>query len=456
MRLPALLAAFLSLAATLRAEDWPQFRGAAVSGLSSETKLPAEWSADKGVAWKAKIEGAAWSSPIVWGDKVFVTTAVAEGRGGAAPARGDNAGDDAEKEPPKKGRRPGGFGGGGFGGGGEAPNTLYRWQVLCLDRASGKELWKQTALERKPTIPTHRTNTYASETPVTDGQRVYAYFGMCGVYCYDMTGKLLWSQDLGSYSMRNGWGTGSSPVLAGERLFVQCDNEDKSFLVAFHAKTGEEAWRVSRSERSTWSTPYVWKNKDRTELIAVGATVRSYDPASGKVLWEMGGLSGRVAATPVGDQNLLYLGTGGGQSGPGPLYAIKAGAAGDITPKEGASAGIAWSAERAGPSMPSPLVYDGHLYVVDQRGTVTCFEAATGKQLYKERLPGARQCAASPWAYDGKIFCLDQEGQSHVLAAGAEFKVLGKNDVGETCWASPAIAGGALFLRGAQHLFCIR
>jgi outer membrane protein assembly factor BamB len=320
-------------------------------------------------------------------------------------------------------------------------------------------LWKQLAAEKKPTISTHRTNTYASETPVTDGQRVYAYFGMTGVYAYDMEGKLAWSKDLGSYSMRNGWGTGSSPALDAERLYIQCDNEDKSFLVALDKKTGAEVWRAPRSnEGSSWSTPYLWKNKVRTELVAVGRTVRGYDPATGKVLWELGGVEGRVAATPVGDEAHLYVGTGGGQSGGGPLFAIKAGASGDITLKDDQSSGegVAWSAQRSGPSMPSPLLFKGHLYVLDQRGTLACYDAATGKQAYRERLPDARQFAASPWAYDGKLFCLDEEGQTHVVQTGAEFKVLAKNPVGETCWASPAIAQGALFLRGAEHLFCIK
>ncbi len=436
-----------------RGEDWPQFRGPTGSGLSAEAKLPAEWSADKNVAWKVKVPGAAWSCPVVWGDKVFLTTAITANQ---APAAGGGGG-EGKGRPPRKGDGEG-KGGGGFGGGrGATPNAVYRWEVQCLDRATGNLLWKQLAAEKKPTISTHRTNTFASETPVTDGERVYAYFGMTGLYAYDLDGKLLWSKDLGSYSMRNGWGTGSSPALDAERLYIQCDNEDKSFLVAFNKKTGDEAWRVERDERSSWSTPYLWKNKQRTELIAMGRTLRSYDPATGKVLWELGGLEGRVAATPVGDDAMLFFGTGGGQ-GTGPLYAIKAGATGDITLKDDqeSNEGVAWRSERAGPSMPSPLLFKGNLYILDQRGVLACFEAATGKQLYRERVPGARQFAASPWAYDGKVFCLDQEGSTHVIQAGSEFKVLATNPVGEICWASPAIAQGALFLRGAEHLFCIK
>src|SRR5262245_60343577 len=317
--------------ATARSEDWPQFRGPSASGLTTESQLPTEWSAEKNVKWKSRIPGVGWSSPVVWGDKVFVTTAITENQvkpkagfsGGRPPGGGGPPGGGD-----KGGRPPGGGGPGGAGGRGAAPpDKVYRWEILCLDRSTGKELWNQLAIERKPTIATHSTNSFASETPVSDCERLYVYFGMTGLFCYDLAGTQVWKKDLGSFPMQMGWGTGSSPVLEGDRLFLQCDNEQKSFLVAFDKKTGSELWRIPRDERSTWSTPYVWKNKERTELVTAGTKrIRAYDPATGKVLWEFGGLSnGRCSATPVGDSERLFTGVGGGR-GTGPLFAVKAGA----------------------------------------------------------------------------------------------------------------------------------
>jgi outer membrane protein assembly factor BamB/Spy/CpxP family protein refolding chaperone len=391
---------------------------------------------------------------------------------------------------------PGGFGGrggrgpGGFGGG-RPPDVIYRWEVLCLDAATGKVLWKQLALEGKPRISIQQSNTYATETPVTDGERVYAYFGMHGLFCYDFAGKLLWKKDLGSYPTSMGHGPASSPVIDGERLFLQIDNEESSFLVALDGKTGHELWRVSRNERTNHSSPIVWKNKGRREVVANGGQkVRSYDPATGKLLWELGMGGGRCTATPVGDSELLYVGCQGGfgggmfggeepggpggpDDGQGPprggrgraggggggLFAVRAGASGDITLKQGetSNAGVAWSQPKGGPEMASPLVYQGYVYVLRQSGgIVTCYDAKTGKQVYRERIPRAASFWASPWGCDGKVYCLDDSGNTHVIQAGPEFKVLGKSSIEEMCWSSAAAADGALFLRSVDHLFCIK
>jgi outer membrane protein assembly factor BamB len=453
----------LGLTAVARGADWPQFRGPNGSATTTETGLPAEWGADKNVAWKVTVPGYGWSSPVVWGDKVFVTTAVTD----------------------KQSKPSGGFGGmgggrggpGGFGRGQRPPDDVYKWEVYCLNAADGKVVWKQTAAEKRPAISKNGTNTYATETPVTDGERVYAYFGGIGrVFCYDLAGKELWKADVGAYPMMFGHGTASSPALADGRLFLQCDNEEKSFLVALDVKTGKELWRTARTERTSWSSPLVWKNKERTEVVCVGSPrVRSYDAATGKQLWELGGVNGQIKASPVASAELLYVGTGGGPGGFGPgrggrggfggeggsrpLFAIKAGASGDITLKDGAKSndGVAWYLSNAGPSTASPLLYDGHLYVLEERGGfVSCYDAKTGKQVYKERLPRARGFTSSPWAYEGKVFCLDDGGTTHVVQAGAEFKVLGKNTVDEMCWSSAAVAGGAVYLRTVDHLYSFK
>ncbi|WP_254507499.1 PQQ-binding-like beta-propeller repeat protein [Anatilimnocola floriformis] len=467
-------------------ENWPQFRGPAATGLA-EQKLPTEWGNDKNIAWKVELPGAAWSQPVVWGDKIFLTTAVTENQpkpkagmggggggrpggggfggrpGGGQPGGAPRAPDDDDDRPARPGAGSGRPPGGGFGGGrggGSAPNAVYRWKVICLDRATGKVLWENLAKEAKPTISIHSTNTYASETPIIDGERLYVYFGMTGLYCYDLEGKPIWSKDLGSFNMMNGWGAGSSPAFDGERIYVQCDNEQKSFIAAFDKKTGEELWRKSRDERSNWSTPFVWKNKVRTEIVTGGGTkMRSYDPKTGDLLWELGGSVSRCSATPVGDDSLLYVGSGGGMGGNGPLFAVKAGAKGDITPKGSSdtSEGVAWTVDRAGPPMASPLLYRGNLYVLDQRGGVlSCFDAKTGEQHYKQRINGAKGFTSSPWAGDGKIFCLDENGQTFVIEAGNELKVLATNKLDDMFWSSAALAGDQLLLRGIDRLYCIK
>ena len=291
------LAVLLPLLADTRAADSPQFRGPDGTGVCTDARPPAEWDAARGVAWKVAVPGVAWSCPVVVGDRVFVTTAFSPGQ-------------------PKP---TGGFGGGkggGKGGSGGTPKATYQFKVVCLDRATGRPRWEKVAKEARPTVPTHGSNTYATETPVTDGERVYAYFGMTGLFCYDLDGKEVWAKDLGSYPMQAGWGTASSPVLAGDRLVVQCDNEEKSFLVALDETTGKELWRAGRPERSGWSTPFVWRTKGRTDLVAAGGQkVRGYDPAGGRVVWELDVGGGQCLASPVGEAERLYVGVGQGGVG---------------------------------------------------------------------------------------------------------------------------------------------
>jgi outer membrane protein assembly factor BamB len=434
------------LPVSLLAENWPQFRGSTGDGVAAQAKLPVEWASGKNVAWKTRIPGFGWSQPIVWGGRIFVTTAVT----------------DKQPRPDPNDWSPGdGLGGlSAFLGSVRKPPTAeYRWMVLCLDRATGKVAWEQVARTGRPTIPIHARNSYATETPVTDGERVIAYFGMSGLYCYDLSGNLLWTKDLGTFPLQMDWGTGSSPVLHGGRVYVQCDNDKASFLVALDAKSGDELWRADREERTNWSTPYVWKNSQRIEIVCGGGTkMRSYDPAAGRLLWELSG-SGRCSSSPVGSADLLYVNSGDRLTGQrGILAAIRPGGSSDISPTAKTTGEfVAWSVPLTGGRVASPLLAGDCLYLPEQQGgLIRCLDAQTGKQHYRQRLPGAAGFTASPWSSGDKVFCLDQNGTTFVLAAGPKLEVLATNKLAdELFWSSAAVAGDSLLIRGIDHVYCV-
>jgi len=464
------------------AQNWPQWRGPEGNGLAPEKKLPAEWGPDKNIAWKVALPGSGWSQPIVWDNKIFVTAAVTENQtkpkagdfnpmatadGPASSGFGFPGGFRGRDDPNRDGSNRGDSGGegpsrGGFRGFGPPsppPDKIYLWKVICLDSVTGNIVWEQTANKGKPRTTVNRNNTYASETPLTDGECVIAYFGNTGLYSYDLSGKLLWSKDLGNYKMQLGWGTGSSPVLHDNRVFIQCDNDEKSFLVALDKKTGDPLWRLDRQEKSNWSTPYIWKNKQRTELITAGGTkLQSQNPETGELFWEMGA-GGRNSLTPVGDQELLYADSVDRMmGGSGPIVAIRAGASGDISLKGGetSNAFVAWSIPLRTFRVASPLLYEGCLYLLEQqRGQVRCYDARTGKENYMERIEGAKGFTSSPWASDGKVFCLDETGLTVVLKAGPKLEILTTNKLDEMFWSSVAVAGENLLLRGVDNLYCI-
>jgi outer membrane protein assembly factor BamB len=381
---------------------------------------------------------------VVWDDLVFLTTAI--------PVDADVA--STQPEPYR-------------GGGGRQRSDLventYRWEVICLDANTGKIRWRQVARQGSPTIPRHSSNSYATETPVTDGTRVYAYFGMMGLYCYDVAGKLQWQRDFGTYETRAGWGTASSPLLFEGKLFLQIDNQQQSFLVALDDDTGDELWRVNRDEVTQYSTPIIWRNSQRNELIAGGEVTRSYDPATGRLLWKLDMAKGRSSATPLATADRLYVGTefrnrGGPDDGGGFLFAVKPGGSGDITPLEGAvsSEFIAWRTAESGIQMASPVLCKGHIYLLERRlNIVNCIDAETGEKVYRTRVPGSRAFWASPWTCGECIYCLDDVGTTFVLAGGPEFGVVRQNVIEERAWSTPAAADGALFLRTIDNLYCI-
>jgi photosystem II stability/assembly factor-like uncharacterized protein len=417
------------------ADEWPAFRGGARGGVADAQSLPDTWDAKKNIIWNTEVPGRGWSSPVVWGERVFVTTVVSD-----------------KMTDPKKGLYIQDI----FG---RVPEGEHRWLVLCLDFKTGKTLWTKEVHKGKPPSGIHVKNTYASETPVVDGQHVVAVFGNVGIFCLDHAGKLLWSKDLEPRATQMNWGPAASPALSQDRLFLVRDNEKKSELIAFGMKDGKELWRVERKdEKSNWATPFVWKNEMRTELVTAGkGKVRSYD-LDGKLLWELGGMSTISIPTPTTAHGLLYVSSGYVMDFTRPVFAIKPGASGDITlPKgEKSSKYIAWYQKTAGPYHPSPLVYGDYLYVLLDRGMLSCYEAKTGKPVYeKQRLEGGSAFTASPWAFDGKVFCLSEDGDTFVVQAGAEFKLLGKNRLDEMTLATPALAGDSIILRTISKVYRI-
>jgi outer membrane protein assembly factor BamB len=418
------------------ADQWPQFRGPQSTGVADDPALPDNWSATRNVVWKSEIPGSGWSSPVVWGDRIFVTSVIST----VAP------------EAPKKGLY--------FGGNREAiPADEHRWMVYAVDWKTGKILWEREVYRGAPRSSHHLKNTYASETPVTDGERVYAYFGNVGLFVFDMNGKPVWSERLGPFRTRYGWGTAASPVLYKDRIYVVNDNDDQSFLMALDKRTGKQIWRVERDEASNWSTPYVWENERRTEIVTSGTRkVRSYD-LDGHLLWVLGGMSSIVIPTPFSQFGLLFLASGYVGDTVRPVFAVRSGARGDISLKDGAASNeyIAWYQRQAGPYNPSPVVYGDYYYTLLDRGIFTCHDARTGREIYgKQRIdPGASAFTASPWAYNGKIFALSEDGDTFVIQAGPEFKVLGKNSLDEMSMATPAIARGSLIIRTATKLYRI-
>jgi hypothetical protein len=425
-------------ASTLAQNNWTQFRGAGSTGVASDDpNLPDHWSQNENVVWKTDIPGVGWSSPIVWGDSIFVTSVVPT----------------VEGEKPKKGLY--------FGGERGAPKDEHHWVVYAVDFKTGKIRWQREVFKGIPEAAQskHLKNSYASETPVTDGERIYAYFGNIGLFVFDMQGKPLWSKKFGTFKTRYGWGTAASPVVYKDRLYIVNDNDEKSFLVALNKKTGDEIWRIERKEGTNWATPYIWENGQRVEIVTAGTDrVRSYD-LNGKLLWEFAGMSSIAIPTPFSKFGLLYIASGYVGDQHRPVYAIRPGASGDISLKQGERSNqyISWYQPQAGPYNPSPIIYGDIYYTLYDRGFFTAHDAKTGKEIYsKQRIdPATTAFTSSPWAYNGKIFALSEDGDTFVIQAGAEYKLLGKNSLDEMCMATPAIARGSLILRTASKLYRI-
>jgi outer membrane protein assembly factor BamB len=437
--LVVLLLLVLSAGSLANAEspNWPQFRGADSRGLSADANLANSWSAEENVAWKIDVPGRGWSCPIVWGEQVFLTTVVTEGETAVA----------------KRGLY--------FGGNRKKPaDSIHHWIVLCLDLKTGAEQWRSEVHVGKPKKSLHIKNSYASETPVTDGQHVYAYFGNVGLYCFSMNGKMEWEKEFDAKETRYDGGTAASPTLHGDRLYIVNDNDEQSSLMAIDKSNGETIWSVDRDEKSNWSTPFVWENEQRTEIITPGTgKFRSYD-LKGNLLYEFGGASSITIATPYAANGLLYVSSGYILDRKKPVFALRPGAAGDISldADENSNQHIAWCQKQVGPYNPSTIVVDDLLYVLYDRGFFACFDAKTGEEVYsKKRIPDGRAFTASPWSDGKNIYCLNEYGVTFVIQAGREFKLLQTNSLekDELSMATPALAKNKLLIRTDTRLYCI-
>ena len=426
------------------AAHWPQWRGPFFNGMA-RGDAPITWSDTSNIKWKTEIPGRGHSTPAIWGDRIFLTTAIPTGKPPAAAPPSDASQAATSNQPQGGGQQRGQRNSG--------PLLEHRFDLLCLDRKTGKILWQRTAKVATPHEGFHRAyGSFASNSPVTDGRYVYASFGSRGIYAYDFNGKLIWQKDIGvQMKMRLAFGEGSAPLLAGDRLFLVFDHEAESFMVALDKRDGKELWRVARDERSSWSTPLAIDHEGRTEIV-VSATnkVRSYDPETGKVLWESAGLGANAIPVPVYQNGMVYVMSGYRDP---KLMAIKLGRQGDLT----GSDAIAWSHTRGLAYTASPVLYDNKLYVVTDNGMVTAFNATTGEPYYAQtRLPKAYNLKASPIGANGKLYLATEDGDVVVMKMGEKFEVIATNHLTDQVFiATPVIAAGELFLRGQSTIFCI-
>ncbi|HXD30501.1 MAG TPA: PQQ-binding-like beta-propeller repeat protein [Pyrinomonadaceae bacterium] len=439
MKFILLITLCLFTASAAYSQNWPQFRGPGATGVVEGHTAATKWNVEKSenVRWKTAIPGLAHSSPVVWGNKVFVTTAVTTG-----PKDETRYGLYGDVKPVKDDPR-------------------HTWKVYALDLHTGKILWEQVAYDGVPKVKRHPKSTHADSTPVTDGRYVVALFGSHGLYAYDLNGKLKWKQDLGVldagwfYDADYQWEHGSSPVIFRDLVIIQADVQKDSFIAAYDLKSGKLVWKTPREEISSWGTPTVYDSKTRPEVITNGSkAIRGYDPITGKELWRLTPNSEVTTPTPFVAQDLIFVTSG--YAPIQPIYAIKPGAVGDITLKDGkeSSDAIAWSKQRGGPYMPTPVVYGDFLYTCSNQGVLAAYNAKTGERIYQERLGGKGGAfTASPVASDGKLYLSSEDGDVFVVKTGPKYELLATNPVGEVMMATPAISDGLVIVRGLKNVY---
>lgn len=424
--------------------NWPSFRGIGATGVADGQHPPITWDAEKGtnIAWKTPVPGLAHSSPVIWGDRIFITTAISS-------------------DPESKLKH------GLYGDVAPALDlSKHSWRIYSINAKTGKIEWEKTVHEGAPNIKRHPKSTQANSTPATDGKHVVALFGFGGLYCFDINGNQVWKRDLGVldsgwfYDPDYQWGFGSSPVIYKDLVIVQADLQKNSFIAAYNLKTGEPVWKTDRDEIPSWGSPTVVETANGAQVIANGTNfVRGYDVKTGKELWKLAGNAEITVPTPFVAHDLIYVTSG--YRPIQPIYAIRLNAAGDISLKEGTETNdyIAWSKNRGGPYMPTPIVYGDYLYTCANNGVITAYNAKTGERVYQKRLGGqgsAYAFTASPVAADGRIYFPSEDGEVYVVKAGPEFEVLAINKINEVILASPAISNGMLVLRSLGHIYGIK
>ena len=442
---------------------WPQFRGPDSNPVGTHARLAERWSKTENVEWSQEIPGRGWSSPIVTGARVFVTTVTTEGKS-KPPQIGTEYSNEYVAELQKQGLSMAQIIERVTARDIELPKEVsLHYFLYCLNLKSGKVEWQKEFHAGQPPGGRHRKNSFVSESPVTDGRFVYVYVANLGLWAFDLKGKLAWRTPLEANPIYLDFGTGSSPALVGNLLVIVNDNEKQQYIAAFDKQTGKQVWRTNRdiggkgqpAQRTGWATPFVWKHALRTEVVTVGPEEAvSYDLA-GKELWRLSGMAAAPIPTPFAYDGLLYVDGGRGK----PLFAIRPGAVGDISlgKEESSNAYVAWSQARGGTYLPSPVAYAGGLYSLTETGILSRFDARTGTLTYKTRIdPAATAFTTSPWAYNDKLFCLSEEGQTFVIATGEKFQLLHVNELDDMALASPALVGERLLIRTEHRLYSIR
>ncbi len=429
------IASWSSISAQEQAH-WPQWRGPYFNGMA-RGDAPTSWSDTSNIKWKTSIPGRGFSTPVIWGDRIFLTTAVPTGKP-APTAATSSAAPDANQ------RRVGGE---------AVPQAEQKFEVICLDRKTGKILWQRTAKVAFPHEGYHRTyGSFASNSPATDGKYTYAFFGSRGLYCYDFNGKLIWQKDFDvQMKIKLAFGEGTAPLLMNDRLIITFDHEAGSFIVALDKKNGKELWRVPRDEPSSWSTPFLVDYQGRKQVVVAASNkVRSYDPDNGKLLWEAAGLGSNVIPAPVHQNGVVFVMSGHRDP---KLMAIKLGKEGDLTGTDA----VLWSHTRGLAYTTSPVLHDNKLFYVTDNGMLTALNATTGEPHYAQvRLPKTYNFKASPVGANGKLYLATEDGDVVIVKMSEKFEVLATNTLTDQVFIStPVIANGELFLRGQNTLFCI-
>jgi outer membrane protein assembly factor BamB len=453
----------LVLAATAFAAEpeWPGFRGPAANPTVDTCNLPEKWSSTENIEWSAAIPGLGWSSPIVTGSTVFLTSVTTDGTA-KRPQTGTEYSNEYTAELRKQGLSPAEARARLTARDFELPEEVtLHYFLYSIDLSSGKLNWKREFNDGHPPGGRHRKNSFSSETPITDGKRVYVSSTNLGLFAYDLNGNQVWHTALEALPIIHDYGTASSPVLAGDLLIIVNDNEKQQYIAAFDKNSGKQVWRTDRSilvpgsdRRSGWSTPYIWRNAKRTEIVTIGPGLAiSYD-TDGKELWRLGGMSAMPIPSPFAYDGFLYLNGGKSKA----LAAIKPGAMGDLTTPDGAKLNeyVAWLQPKGGTYLPTQVAYNGGLYVLTETGILSRYDAKTGVLSYRARIGSGGDFTSSPWAYNGNIFCLSEEGKTFVVAAGEKFDLLRSNDLDEMALATPALIGDRLLLRTESRLYSIR